>query len=115
MESLLTPDSGPLARERAELENRKMELKVLESEVDKKIEELNQLRRQVEDLLAEKEAEELKRIEELARVYERMTGEKAALILATIDEELAVAILAAMKTKSAALFSTTWNGKKRPS
>ena len=103
MESLQAPDSGPLAQERAELEKRKMELKVLENEVDKKIAELNQLRQQVEDLLAEKEAEELKRIEELARVYERMTGEKAALILATIDEELAVAIFAAMKTKSAAL------------
>lgn len=115
MESLQAPDSGTLAQERAELENRKMELKVLENEVDKKIEELNQLRRQVEDLLAEKEAEELNRIEELARMYERMTGEKAALILATIDEDLAVAILAAMKTKAAAIVLNNMEREKAAS
>lgn len=102
LESLRSPDSGPLAQERAALENRKMELKVLAEEVDKKIEQLNQLRQQLEDLLAEKEAEELNRIEELARMYERMNAEKAAQILASIDEQLAVAILGIMRTKAAA-------------
>lgn len=102
LESLRTMDSGPLAQERAALENRKMELKILEEEVDKKIEQLNQLRQQIEDLLAEKDAEELNRIEELARMYERMNTEKAAQILASIDEQLAVAILGEMRTKAAA-------------
>ncbi|MBM9537431.1 MotE family protein [Desulfobulbus alkaliphilus] len=102
MESLRAPDSGSLAQKRAELENRKMELKVLEEEVDKRIGQLNQLRQQIEALLAEKEAEELNRIEELARMYERMNAEKAAQVMASIDEQLAVAILGAMRTKAAA-------------
>jgi flagellar motility protein MotE (MotC chaperone) len=102
LDSLQSPNRGPLAQERAALEKRTMELKVLEEEVDKKIEQLNQLRQQIEDLLAEKDAEELNRIEELARMYERMNADKAAQILASIDEQLAVAILGVMRTKAAA-------------
>ncbi len=101
MESL-QGGNAPFARERDELENRKMELKRLEGEVDKKIEQLNQLRVHVEKLLAQKNAEEEKRIAELAKVYEKMTAEKAAQIMGTVDQELAISILAKMKTKSAA-------------
>ena len=68
----------PFAREREDLENKKKELKRMEVEVDKKIEQLNQLRVRIEKLLEQKDAEEQKRIEELAKVYEKMTAEKAA-------------------------------------
>lgn len=90
------------AREQEELENRKKELKRLEGEVDKKIEQLNQLRVRIEKLLEQKKAEEEKRVTELAKVYEKMTAEKAATVLGTLDQELAIALLAKMKTKSAA-------------
>jgi len=92
----------PFAREREELENKKKELKRLEGEVDKKIEQLNQLRVQVEKLLEQKSAEEQRRIGELAKMYEKMTAEKASVVLGTVDQELAISILAKMKTKSAA-------------
>lgn len=92
----------PFAREREELDNKKKELKRLESEVDKKIEQLNQLRVRIEKLLEQKDAEEQKRIAELAKVYEKMTAEKAATVMGTIEQQLAIAILAKMKTKSAA-------------
>lgn len=101
MESL--QDGGtPAARERAELENKKKELKRLGDEVDKKIEQLNQVRVHIEKLLEQKDAEEQKRIVELAKVYEKMTAEKAAIVIGTIEQELAISILAKMKTKSAA-------------
>jgi flagellar motility protein MotE (MotC chaperone) len=98
----LQGDRAPFAREREELENRKKELKRLEGEVDKKIEELNQLRVNIEKLLEQKSAEEQKRIGELAKVYEKMTAEKAAIVMGSIEQELAISILAKMKTKSAA-------------
>jgi flagellar motility protein MotE (MotC chaperone) len=92
----------PFAREREELDSKKKELKRLESEVDKKIEQLNQLRVSIEKLLEQKNAEEQKRIAELAKVYEKMTAEKAATVMGTIEQPLAISILAKMKTKSAA-------------
>ncbi len=92
----------PFAREREDLENKKKELKRMEVEVDKKIEQLNQLRVRIEKLLEQKDAEEQKRIEELAKVYEKMTAEKAAILMGTVEQQLAISILAKMKTKSAA-------------
>jgi flagellar motility protein MotE (MotC chaperone) len=102
MESLQAGGASPFARERDELDNKKKELKRLESEVDKKIEQLNQLRVRIEKLLEQKDAEEQKRTLELAKMYEKMTADKAAMVLGTVDQELAISILAKMKTKSAA-------------
>jgi len=102
MESLQGENTSLFAKEREDLENKKKELKRLEIEVDKKIDQLNQLRLGIEKLLATRDAEELKRIQELAKMYEKMTAEKAAMVLGTVDQKLAISILAKMKTKSAA-------------
>ncbi len=102
MESLQGESGSPLNKERDDLENKKKELKRLESEVDKKLEQLNQMRVKIEKLLAEKEAKESKKIQDLAKMYEKMAADKAAMLLSTIDQELAISILAKMKTKSAA-------------
>ncbi|MCL2340597.1 MAG: MotE family protein [Proteobacteria bacterium] len=93
---------SPLAREREELESKQNELKRLAAEVDKKIEQLDQLRVRVEKLLEQKSAEEQKRIGELAKTYEKMSADKAATVLSTVDQALAVAILGKMKTKATA-------------
>ena len=102
MESINETTATGASSERENLENRKKELKRLEEEVDKKLEQLNQLRLNIEKLLAAKDAEEQKRISELAKMYEKMTAEKAAAIFSTLDKDLAIAILGQMKTKSAA-------------
>lgn len=101
-ETLDAGGNAPFAREREELENKKNELKRLEGEVDKKIEQLNQLRVKIEKLFEQKGEEEQKRTLELAKMYEKMTADKAAVILGTVDQQLAISILAKMKTKSAA-------------
>jgi flagellar motility protein MotE (MotC chaperone) len=98
----LQEERGNLAKEREALEEKKKELKRLEGEVDKKLDELNQLRTRVEKSLAEKDAQEVKRIQDLGKMYEKMAPEKAASIFATLDQDLAIALLAQMKTKSAA-------------
>ncbi len=91
-----------LINERQILENRKKDLKRLETEVDKKLDQLQATRLQLEELLAEKNAEELKRIRELSKMYEKMSAEKAAGIFSTIEQDLAISILGNMKTKAAA-------------
>ena len=102
MESINETAATGAASERENLENRKKELKRLEEEVDKKLDQLNQLRLNIEKLLAAKDAEEQKRISELAKMYEKMSAEKAAAVFTTLDKDLAIAILGQMKTKSAA-------------
>ena len=102
MESINETTATGAASDRENLENRKKELKRLEEEVDKKLDQLNQLRLNIEKLLAAKDAEEQKRISELAKMYEKMSAEKAAAVFTTLDKDLAIAILGQMKTKSAA-------------
>ncbi len=102
LQSLQGEQTSPLAKEREELDNKKKELKRLEAEVDKKIDQLRQLRLGIEKLFAKKDAEEMKRIQEIAKMYEKMTANKAAMILGTVDQKLVVSILSKMKIKSAA-------------
>jgi len=91
-----------LAKERGVLKNQKKDLKRLEAEVDKKLDQLQAIRLQIEQLLAEKDATELKKIRDLGKMYNKMSPEKAARIFSTLDQDLAISILENMKTKAAA-------------
>jgi len=91
-----------LQNEREDLAEQKKSLKRLQDEVDKKLEELKQQRQQLEELLAEKDAQERKRIQDLSKMYEKMTADKAARVFSTLDKDRAVSIRANMNTKYAA-------------
>jgi len=106
-----------LERERAGLQekikvlaDKEKELKTLEQEVDKKFEqleerirELKKVQQKTEELLARKDQEEMKKIQELSKMYSKMDPEKAAQTLSALpDQQLAADIIAGMKTKSAA-------------
>jgi len=85
-----------------ELDLREIELKTLDAEVDKKIAEMQELRQEVQKLLAAKNTAEAKRIKGLSRMYEKMSPVQASRLLAGLDQELAVKILAGMAPKSGA-------------
>lgn len=99
-----------LVSERQALELKKKELKRLQAEVDKKLDQLKQERLRLEKLLAEKDAAEQKRIRELSKMYEKMSPAKAARIFADLDQDLAISLLANMKTKAAAKILNNMNG-----
>jgi len=95
--------------EKKELDLRKKELKTLEDavdkklvEIDKKLQELELSKQQLAELLAEKSAEESKKIKDLSKIYEKMDPIKAALALSGLEQQLAADLLANMKVKSAA-------------
>ena len=95
--------------EKKELALREKELKTLEdavdkklAEIDKKLEELQRSKQQLTEILAEKSAEEVKRIKDLSKIYEKMDPVKAALALSGLEQQLAADLLANMKVKSAA-------------
>lgn len=109
IEQALLEERETIRKEREYILLREKELKTLEESVDKKLaemnqklEELKQQQKKMEVLLAAKTEEEHKRIQDLAKIYEKMTPEKAATSLSGLDQQLAADLLAGMKVKSAA-------------
>jgi len=95
--------------ERQDLEIQKKALKTLEEGVDKKLADLDaklaELKRQqqlLQTLLAAKSEVEKQKTVELAKIYDRMTPERAAVALSGLDPKLAAELLANMKIKAAA-------------
>jgi len=98
-----------IRKEHAEIVMRKKELKTLEegvdkklAEIDNKLEQLKKLQNKIESLLEAKSVEEKKRLQDLAKIYEKMNPVKASLAIAGLDQQLAADLLASMKVKSAA-------------
>ncbi len=98
---------------------RKKELKTLNEAVDKKLEELNRKLQELQTmesslkvLLAQKNAEEVKKIKALSLIYEKMTPDKAALAISKMDDKLATKLLANMRVKSAAKILDALDRKK---
>jgi flagellar motility protein MotE (MotC chaperone) len=77
------------------------ELKILEREVDEKLERMKTLRKDLSKLLTEKEAVEAEKVKKLSKIYQKRDPAGAAASLAAMDRELAVAILAGMRDKYA--------------
>ena len=107
--AVLQNERDNLEEERKVIALKEKELKTLQEEADKKIElldkklvELKDLQTKIETLLAEKDVQEVKKTKNLSLIYAKMTPDRAALAMATIDEQLAADLLANMKVKSAA-------------
>lgn len=93
-----------LAQVRAKTESlrqKEIELKSLQEEVDKKLTELSKVRQELDQRLAQKDEAQLKKVQELAKMYEKMDPASAADILVTLDHELAIGILGGIKSKTA--------------
>ncbi len=105
--------------EKKDLSVREKELKTLTDAVDKKLEEINRklqelqaLQDNLKSLLAQKNTQEIKKIKELSKIYEKMSPDKAAFSIADMDDKLATDLLANMKAKSAAKILDVLNRKK---
>jgi flagellar motility protein MotE (MotC chaperone) len=109
IEETILRERESIRREREEIDLRKMELKTIEegvdkklAEIDAKLKELNEKQQTIQELLTEKTAREQQRVEELAKIYEKMTPAKAAMAITGLDEQLASELLKKMKVKAAA-------------
>lgn len=107
--TILLNERDSLEEEKKVLAFKEKELKTLQEEADKKIKlldeklaELQKVQAKIEELLAQKDVKEAKKTKNLSLIYAKMTPERAALTLATLDEQLAADLLANMKIKSAA-------------
>lgn len=107
--SSLIEERANLRKEREDISLREKDLKTLEdsvdkklAEMDKKLEELRLQQKKMEELLAAKTEEEKKRTGELAKIYEKMSPDKAAISLSGLERKLAADLLSSMKPKAAA-------------
>ncbi len=83
------------------IDAREMELKTLEAEVDKKLAAMQTLRNELVELLDRKEKTEGERVGELSKIYEKMSPQKAAVLIKALDYQLAVDLLLGIKKKTA--------------
>jgi flagellar motility protein MotE (MotC chaperone) len=107
--TVLQNERDSLDEEKKVLALKEKELKTLQMEADKKLEllneklaELQETQRKIEKLLAKKDAKELRKTKELSLIYAKMNPGRAALAMATLDQQLAADLLANMKIKAAA-------------
>lgn len=98
-----------LRQRKEQLDQREKELAALEAELqkqkvelDKKIAELQDLRGQISDILKNRVELDQQKVDKLVDLYSNMKPQQAAAVIATINEDLAVQILAKMKKKNAA-------------
>lgn len=117
--NILQNERDNLEEEKKVLALKEKELKSLQAEVDKKIEqmdnkldELKKLQKKIDASLAKKDAEELKKIKELSLIYAKMSPEKAARSMENLDLQLAADLLDNMKVKSAAKILDQMNRAK---
>ena len=89
------------ARRERQLDRRENELKILQEEVDKKIERLKTIRSKLDQMLAEKEQTENEKVKQLSKIYQKRNPAGAAASLAAMDKDLAVSILSMMRDKHA--------------
>lgn len=94
------------------LQERALELNILQDEVDKKLQQLEQMRLQLEEMLAQKDAQEQERINQLSQMYNRMDPNRAANVFLELDTELVVGILGGMKARSAGAVLENMEGEK---
>jgi len=83
------------------LKKEEQRLKIIQEDIDSKIEKYNKILGQIEKLLNKMKDVNNERIKEIAKTYETMSPEDAAEKLSALDEETAVDILSKMRSKKA--------------
>ncbi len=119
LHTLMQKERANILKDKKVIELREKELKTLEAAVDKKIgeidiklEELKKLQKKIEESLAKKNTEEIKRVQNLGKIYEKMAPDKAALAISGMEQKLATDLLATMKPKAAAKILNMLDRKK---
>jgi len=103
--------ADPAERERA-LKAEEERLLALRKDVDEKIAKYEKLLGQVEDKERRKQDEAAAKVDQLVKLFEAMPPEGAATRLAALDDEMAVSILARMKSRKASAVLTLMEPKR---
>ncbi|MFV0423442.1 hypothetical protein [Oleidesulfovibrio sp.] len=101
-----------LLRKEEELNRRETDLRKLERELDTKIQNLQALEDRLAKMLEEAGEVKDKKLRHLVDVYSNMKAKQAAAVLETLDEKIAVRILAGMRGRQAGEILSFVNAQK---
>lgn len=96
-----TAPTQDLLTRQAELDKREADLRILEQELDAKLENLKALERKMQKLIASAGTLQEDKMRHLVDVYSNMKPKQAAQVLETLEETIAVRILAGMSGRKA--------------
>jgi flagellar motility protein MotE (MotC chaperone) len=91
-----------LDKRQKQIDQRESLLKVAESEVDRKISELNKIKKELEDLLGKQQTAQDERMISLVKIYEGMKPKEAARIFDTLDMSVLLPVISRMKENKTA-------------
>lgn len=101
-----------LRQKKEALERRELALKTLEQEVDAKLARLQEMQGKIEQMLAEAKQTRDAKLRHLIDVYSNMKARQAAEVIETLDEDIAVKILAGMRGRQAGEILTYVEARK---
>lgn len=101
-----------LQRKQEELSRREQELRQLQHQVDTRLEELQSLESKLQTMIKEAQGMKDDKFRHLVDVYTNMKAKQAAAVLETLDERIAVKILAGMRGRQAGEILTFVDAKK---
>ncbi|EPR43922.1 hypothetical protein dsx2_2032 [Desulfovibrio sp. X2] len=95
------PDWDVLMKKQEELNRREQSLRIMEQDVNAKLEKLSQIESRIKSMLEEAKAVKDEKFHHLVDVYSNMKAQNAAQALGKLDEKTAVKILAGMRGRQA--------------
>ena len=98
----LSKRSAELEKIEEDLRMREALLKAAEQELDRKVQELTNLRKEIEELLELQSGKEQERVESLVKIYEGMKPKDAARIFDTLDLDVLVMVMSKMSERKVA-------------
>ncbi|QLA17939.1 MotE family protein [Desulfolutivibrio sulfoxidireducens] len=105
-------DWQELAKRKEELDRRERAISDLESKLDQRVKELAALEATLKTMLDQAQQTKDEKLRHLIDVYTNMKPKQAAAVLETLDERIAVKILAGMKGRQAGEILTGVSAKK---
>ncbi len=111
-EKMAEADWKALKAKEDELARKERSLRTLEKNLDKKLADLNGLEARLKKMIAEADVLKDKKIKHLVGVYTAMKPKSAALVIESLDKDLAVKILSGMRGRNAGEILGFVNPKK---
>lgn len=105
-------DVQDINKRKEELDRKEQALKQLEASLNTRMDELNKIEGQLKEAIKAAQDTKDKQLKHLIDVYTNMKAKQAATVLESLDEDIAVKILAGMKGRQAGEILTNVSAKK---
>jgi flagellar motility protein MotE (MotC chaperone) len=107
-----TPDAQNLLKRQDELDQREQALKSLETDLNTRVAKLKDMESSIKNMLEEAKGVKDQKLKHLIDVYSNMNAKQAAKVLETLDNNIAVKILAGMRGRQAGEVLNNMEAKK---